>query len=171
MTADTLIRPESPDQPELRALLSALDAYLASRYAPEHNHILDVAALSAPDILFLVARQGGRAVGCGAVRLMAGEPATGSAAYGEIKRMYVDPPCRGQRIAERLLLQLEAELVLRDRSLALLETGRDQTEAVRLYERCGYRPRSTFGGYPDNGLSVFYQKALSAGRDAEAPRP
>jgi putative acetyltransferase len=32
---------------------------------------------------------------------------------------------------------------------------------VRLYERNGYRRRATFGGYPDNGLSVFYEKLLS----------
>ena len=35
-----------------------------------------------------------------------------------------------------------------------------QTEAMRLYEGCGYRARGAFGGYPDNGLSVFYGKAL-----------
>ena len=45
--------------------------------------------------------------------------------------------------------------------LALLETGRNQTEAVRLYERCAYTQRAAFGGYPDNGLSVFYEKHLT----------
>jgi putative acetyltransferase len=42
----------------------------------------------------------------------------------------------------------------------MLETGREQFEAVRLYERCGYIERGAYGGYPDNGLSVFYGKAL-----------
>jgi hypothetical protein len=40
------------------------------------------------------------------------------------------------------------------------ETGAAQTEAVRLYERCGYARRAAFGGYPDNGLSRFYAKVL-----------
>jgi putative acetyltransferase len=31
---------------------------------------------------------------------------------------------------------------------------------VRLYERAGYVQRAAFGGYPDNGLSVFYEKRL-----------
>jgi putative acetyltransferase len=44
----------------------------------------------------------------------------------------------------------------------LLETGRDQIEAVRLYERAGYALRGAFGGYPDNGLSLFYEKPLAA---------
>ena len=34
------IRPERPDQPDVVALLGALDAYLASLYPPEANHIL-----------------------------------------------------------------------------------------------------------------------------------
>jgi len=45
---------------------------------------------------------------------------------------------------------------------ALLETGAAQAAAVRLYERSGYRRRAAFGGYPDNGLSLFFEKALAA---------
>jgi putative acetyltransferase len=160
MPADLSIRRESPDQPEVLALLGALDAYLAGLYAPEHNHILDVQALRADDVDFLVARRDGRAVGCGAARAMPAEPDTGGRAYGEIKRMFVAPQQRGQRIAEQLLQRLEAGLRERGLDQALLETGIDQTEAVRLYQRCGYSRRGAFGGYPDNGLSAFFAKTL-----------
>ena len=152
---------ERPDHPEVRPLLDALDRYLASLYAPQDNHILDLQALLAPDVDFRVAREDGQVVGCGAARRMPGEAATAGAAYGEIKRMYVDPARRGQRIAERLITELERGLAAQGIGLALLETGRDQREAVRLYERCGYRPRGPFGGYPDNGLSVFYGKQIA----------
>lgn len=151
---------ESPSQPEVRALLSELDAYLASLYAPEHNHILDEAALAADDVVFLVARQAGQAVGCGAARAMPAEAATGGQAYGEIKRMLVLPALRGQRIGELILQQLETALRAQGLPQALLETGRDQTAAVRLYQRLGYQACGAFGGYPDNGLSVFYRKPL-----------
>jgi hypothetical protein len=57
---------------------------------------------------------------------------------------------------------LERRLLAAGLSLATLETGRDQHEAIRLYERCGYTRRGPFAGYPDNGLSVFYEKRLSA---------
>lgn len=160
MPEDILIRPERPDQPEVVALLDALDAYLGQLYAPEANHILDVNALLAPGVTFLVARRSGRIVGTGAVRRMPGEPATDGLAYGEIKRMYVVPAERGQRVGERVLARLEALLVAEGFRAAMLETGREQTAAVRLYERCGYRERPPFGGYPDNGLSVFYGKPL-----------
>ncbi len=160
MSDRLVIRRESPDQPDVRAALAALDDYLASLYPPEANHILDVDALLAPEVRFFVARDGDRLVGTGAVRLMPGEPATAGAAYGEVKRMYVDPVRRGERLGARLLGVLEDALRAERRGLALLETGRDQHEAVRLYRRAGYRPRPAFGGYPDNGLSVFYEKAL-----------
>ncbi len=158
---DTLvIRRESPDQTDVRAALGSLDAYLASLYPAEANHILGVQALLEPAVRFFVARAGAELVGTGAVRCMPGEPATGGQAYGEIKRMYVAPAHRGRRVGARLLDALEQELRAERFGLALLETGRDQHEAVRLYERAGYLPRGPFGGYPDNGLSAFYAKAL-----------
>ena len=60
----------------------------------------------------------------------------------------------------RLLAAVEEQLRARRVALATLETGHTQYEAVRLYERAGYTVRGPFGGYPDNGLSVFYEKAL-----------
>jgi len=163
MSPEIDIRRESPDQPEVVRLLDALDRYLAALYPPEANHILDLPSLLTPEVAFLVAREAGasgRVVGTGAVRRMAGEAATGGVAYGEIKRMMVAPGQRGRGIGARLLQALEDVLLEQDVGLALLETGRDQIEAVRLYERCGYQRRSAFGGYPDNGLSAFYGKRL-----------
>lgn len=160
MNAELVIRPERPDQADVLPLLAALDAYLASLYAPEDNHILGVAQLLDDDVHFLVARSGGAAVGCGAVRRMPGEPDTGGQPYGEIKRMFVTPAQRGQRIAEAIVGQLETVLRSQGIQQALLETGRDQAEAVRLYRRAGYAVRGPFGGYPDNGLSLFMAKPL-----------
>jgi putative acetyltransferase len=160
MPAVITIRQERPDQPEVVALLDALDRYLGSLYAPEANHTMDVASLLAPEVCFLVARDGEQAVGTGACRRMAGEPETDHRPYGEIKRMVVDPARRGERIGARILQALEDRLRAEGYTQALLETGRAQTEAVKLYERCGYAERGPFGGYPDNGLSAFYGKRL-----------
>jgi putative acetyltransferase len=155
------IRAESPDQPEVRALLGELDAYLSGLYEPGHNHILDVQALLAQHVYFVVARRAGDAVGCGAVRVMPPEPATDGKPYGEIKRMYVRPDLRGQGVARALLEKLEARLLGRGIHLATLETGDRQPEALRLYERYGYVKRPPFGGYEGNGTSAFYTKHLS----------
>jgi putative acetyltransferase len=148
------VRPERPDHPDVQAMLAALDRYLASLYPPEANHILDARALQAPGVDFLVAEFGGHVIGCGATRRAQG------ADWGEVKRMFVLPAHRGQRIAERLLTALEQRLAAAGAVWARLETGRDQREALRLYERTGYRRRAAFGGYPDNGLSVFMEKRV-----------
>jgi len=153
-----VIRPERADHPQVVALLDQLDVYLHSLYEPEANHILGVQALLAPNITLLAAWQGEQVVGCAAVRRMPADADTEP--YGEIKRMYVLPAQRGARIAERLLQSLEALLVSEGIHRALLETGGEQHAAVRLYERAGYRLRPPFGGYPDNGFSLFYEKRL-----------
>ena len=160
MNARVEIQRERADHPQVAALLDALDRYLGELYEPEANHILSVSALLAPEVSFFVARHGDDIVGTGAVRRMPGEIDTAGQPYGEVKRMYVDPALRGQRIGERLLQTLEGSLRDQGVALSLLETGRDQREAVRLYERCGYTRRGAFGGYPDNGLSLFMSKAL-----------
>ena len=161
MSADVRIEATRADHPQVIALLGALDRYLGELYEPEANHILSIEELLAPEVSFLAAWQGERVVATGAVRCLPGEAETGQRAYGEIKRMYVDPAQRGQRLGSRLVAALEGAIRERGIGLALLETGRDQLEAVRLYERSGYRYRGPFGGYPDNGLSVFMGKDLS----------
>jgi putative acetyltransferase len=155
-----VIAVERPDQPDVQALLGELDAYLAGLYAPQDNHILDVRALLAPEVTFLAARRDGQCVGCGAVRRMPGETETAGHPYAEVKRMYVQPDARGQQVAARLLERLELLARAQGLDRTLLETGRDQHAAVRLYERFGYRRRGPFAGYPDNGLSLFYEKRL-----------
>jgi len=154
------IRQERPDQPDVMDLLDSLDRYLGSLYPPEANHILSVQELLAPEVSFFVARDGSQVVGTGALRRMQGEPATGGVPYGEIKRMFVDPARRGERIGARILALLEQTLRAQGYGLAMLETGPEQSDAVRLYEACGYTRRGTFGLYPDNGLSVYYGKSL-----------
>ncbi len=154
------IRPERPDQPQVVALLGELDAYLAGLYEPEANYILGIQELLAPQVCFMTAWQGDALLGCGAVRTMPGEVATQGESYVEVKRMMVAPAARGQGVAGLLLAALEAAARERFITLALLETGELQAQAVRLYQRCGYVRRAAFGGYPDNGLSLFYAKRL-----------
>jgi putative acetyltransferase len=153
MSDAIVIRPERPDQPEVVALLDALDRYLAALYPPEANHILERAGVAGTRSQLLVARAGTRVVGTGAARRMPAEPATDGQAYGEIKRMYVDPALRGPAAggapAGRRWKTSCAAMATRWRCW---KRGSDQAKAVRLYEPCGYLPRPAFGGYPDNGL-------------------
>jgi putative acetyltransferase len=154
---DVVIARESPRQPEIGRLIDALDAYQAALYPAESNHFLDVESLAAPDVRFLVARVGGRAVGCGALRIHAERDGT---TWGEVKRMFVDPAARGRRLGRRLLDALEAEARAHALRWLRLETGIHQPEALGLYRRAGYAERGPFGEYGPDPLSVFMEKAL-----------
>ena len=145
---------ESVDQPDIIALIDALDAYQGALYPPESNYHLSVAELKASNVLFSVARSDeGIALGCGAVVLLNG--------YGELKRMYVNPAQRGRGIAKNIIAFLEQEARGRGRTILRLETGIHQAEALGLYERAGYVRRGSYGDYPEDPLSVFMEKNLS----------
>lgn len=144
---------ESPDQPEVIALIAELDAYQDGLYPPESRYALDLAALLQPNVRFMVARdERGCALGCGAMVLYEG--------YGELKRMYVQPASRGRGLAKRLLAELEAEALTTGCEWARLETGPYQPDALALYAAAGYERRGPFGGYRDDPLSVFMEKRL-----------
>jgi len=144
---------ETPDQPDVHALIAELDDHLYALYPAANVFALDVAALLHPNVLFAVARDtAGAALGCGAVVV--------TPEYGEIKRMYVRPAARGQGLARRLLLALEAQASALGCTAFVIETGPTLYEALALYERLGYKYRGAFGDYLDDPLSVFMQKVV-----------
>ena len=146
---------EDPRSPEARALVGALDDYLGALYPPDNNYLLDVEALCAPEVSFFVARVGGMALGCGALRLL-------DARSGELKRMFVAPEARGLGIGSAILQAIEQ----RARQLGLaelkLETGTAQPEALGLYRAAGYRPCAAFADYRPSPLNLFLAKPLVA---------
>ena len=151
MTVDIAL--ESPNQPGVIRLLEMSDAYMASLYPAESNHLLDISQLEKPGVWFLVARQGGRIVGCASL-VDAGD---GTA---EIKRMFVDPEARGLKLGRRLMEALEA--VGRDKGVGAirLETGISQPEAIGLYRAFGFEEIPPFGSYKPDPLSLFMEKRL-----------
>ncbi|VWD57045.1 GNAT family N-acetyltransferase [Burkholderia contaminans] len=145
---------ESPDQPDVIALIADLDAYQDTLYPPESRHALDVASLKQSNVLFAVARDSeGKAMGCGAIVL--------NPDFGELKRMYVSPRGRGQGVARKLISVLEARAVDSGCKLLTLETGPNQHEALALYASAGFQRRGPYGDYTDDPLSVFMQKRIA----------
>lgn len=141
---------ESPRQPEIARLMDLSNAYMASLYPAESNHLVDLEALEQPNVSFLVARNDGEIVGCCALV----EAGNGTA---EIKRMFVDPEARGLRIGK---LMMNA-LVERARELELeairLETGISQPEAINLYRKAGFIEVEPFPPYKPDPLSMFME--------------
>jgi putative acetyltransferase len=154
VSADAItIARERPDQPDVVALIAALDALMSSLYPAESNHFLDIAALSDPAVTFLVVRDGNTAIGCGAV---VHDPR----GWGEVKRMYLRPERRGRGIGRRVLGELERAACDGGSSLLRLETGIHNPEALALYRRAGFHERGPFGDYALDPLSVFMEKRV-----------
>ena len=102
----------------------------------------------------LVAYENELPVGCGAIR-----PYT--ARKAEIKRMYVEPKSRGRGIATLMLTGLEQWAVELGYRECVLETGKNQPEAIALYEKSGYRAIPNFGKYKGEPNSVCFAKTIS----------
>ena len=145
------IDPIDFDAPAARELRVEAEGELAERYGSDGD------PASRPDpaevLVFLMATDSdGTPVGAAALC------ASGEAA--EIKRLYVRPHARGRGVGGALLDRLEREAAGRGYGAVRLETGLRQPEAIRLYERRGYRTIDNFGVYADSPLARSYEREL-----------
>ena len=146
-----MILPVSPTTDEARELIRELDAEIAARYPGSPINGIDAANFENGGGYFVVAREAGHAVGCGSFRPIGDRCA-------EIKRMFVKASARRGGIARRILRHLEEEIRRRGFQSIVLETGRDQPEALALYEAEGYFPIPAFLGYVGSPISRCYAK-------------
>lgn len=145
----------SPDDADTRALINRLDAELAAAatHAGE-NHFRLTAGEVTDRGRMIRARLGEQPVGCGALRDI-GDGA------GEIKRMFVDPSCRGSKIGAAILDQLELHARRSGLTQLKLETSAKQQAALHLYEGFGFKPCGRWGEYIDTPeTSLCYAKAV-----------
>ncbi|WP_291380275.1 bifunctional helix-turn-helix transcriptional regulator/GNAT family N-acetyltransferase [Demequina sp.] len=128
-----------------------IDALFDSGYDPAKAIVVGASELTPPHGAFLVARLHGQPVGCGGVKLPAGEPAF-------LKRMWVAPSARGLGVAGLMLDQLEALAVASGAPAVTLDTNSLLTAAGQLYESRGYRQVADFNGEPH--ADRWYRKEL-----------
>lgn len=150
------VAPEPFDSADSRRLIAALDAELGALYPPEQRFGPNFKAeqIEGGRGTFLIARRGGRAVACGAIRLL-------DETTAEVKRMYSEPAVRGMGVGRAVLTGLEA--TARDLGVRrlVLETGVHQHAAIALYQRAGFRRVDCWGEYAAAQTSVCYEKTLS----------
>ncbi len=149
------IAAEPFDSDDARRLIAALDAGLAELYPPEQRFGPNLKAehLDEGRGTFLVAREGGRAVGCGAIRLL-------DATTAEAKRMFVEPDQRGKGVGWAVLASLEAAARQLGVQRLVLETGVYQEAAISLYRRAGFIHIDCWGEYASSPTSVCLAKHL-----------
>ena len=149
----TTIEERPWDDPAGTALRKAQRAELDERYGSD-DHEPGTAPTAADIDLFLVASApDGTPLACGALRRLTETSA-------EIKRMYVVPTSRGSGVATAVLRALEAAAATRGWTTLRLETGTEQPEAIRFYEREGYTEIPLFGPYVGSEISRCYERTL-----------
>lgn len=145
---------EVPDQPDVMALIEASDVYALERYPSEACFGTDLVGLTSPNITFLVARRGGVAEGCGAIKWFTDGTA-------ELKRVFVSEAARGSGLGRRIMARLETLAAERRVKTLYLETGPLNTEAVAMYRRLGYVECGPFADYVANPYSLFMTRKLT----------
>jgi putative acetyltransferase len=146
---------ETPLQDDVRVLIAELNATLLELTPPEFCYHMTVEQMAEADTSVFIARDGGLAVGCGALKRHA-------EGIGEVKRMYTRPSHRGKKIGAAIVAQIEA--IAREEGIGtlVLETGDRHPAAWTVYERAGFSRCGPVLDYPDSTWSVFYQKNLAA---------
>jgi len=147
-----------PLEKDVRALVAKLDAYQLSLYPPESNHLDSAKLLQQDHVRMFAARDDGKIVGCGAVKILG--------AYAELKRMYVIGSHRSRGIAALLLDRLEKESLDCGLTIVRLETGILQDAALNFYRSKGYVDREPYGEYKTDPLSIFMEKSLTGSSES-----
>ncbi len=144
-----IVRTSSENQ-DFIALVAKLDADLAVRDGDDHAFYHQFNNI---DVIkhAIVLSENQEPVGCGAIKEFDSKSM-------EIKRMYTTPKNRGKGFATRILSELEkwTEELFFERYV--LETGKRQPEAIKLYTKNGYNKIANFGPYNGIENSVCFEK-------------
>jgi putative acetyltransferase len=144
-----LIRTDSSNS-DFISLVKFLDAELAERDGADHSFY---AQFNKVDHIkhVVVAYENKTPVACGAIKEF-------DVASMEIKRMYTVTGNRGKGLASLVLNKLEKWAGELGYEKCVLETGKQQTEAIALYEKNGYRVIPNYGQYAGVENSVCFEK-------------
>jgi putative acetyltransferase len=139
--------------PDFCGLVLLLDQYLEKIDGEEHafyNQFNSVQKLHH----VIVAYKNNMPAGCGALKKFSEDTA-------EVKRMYVREEYRGQGIAKQILSELEIWAAALNFSYCILETGKKQPEAIKLYQQSNYITISNYGQYANVENSVCMKKEIN----------
>ena len=146
------IKRTTSDNPDFEKLVLQLDAYLAIVDGEDHafyaqfnksNSLKNVIVLYENEI----------AIGIGAYEEYDSKTV-------EMKRMFTLPEYRGKGIASKILSELELWATEENYSIATLETGFKQIEAISLYQKSEYKIIANYGQYKGVETSICMKKEI-----------
>lgn len=112
----------------------------------EYNRITDLHTV-------VVAYENEQAVACGCFKIFDEKTV-------EIKRMFVEDSQRGKGIASAMLANLETWARELGYEKSVLETGKGQPNAIKLYQKYGYQITANYNDSDDLNISVCLAKTL-----------
>ena len=133
-------------------LVRLLDTDLAIRDGDEHSFYAQYNKVATIKHV-VVAYENDQPVSCGAIKEY--EPGV-----MEVKRMYTLPEYRGKGIASKVLKELELWASELSYNKCILETGKKQPEAIRLYQKAGYTIIENYGQYKNVENSICMTKSI-----------
>ena len=147
--------PEPFDTPDVTALCAAQQEEMRGRYGgvADIGPTREASMFVEPDGVFVVVRDGARAIACGGICRFDDTRA-------ELKRMYVVPEARGQGLGRLVLAELEERARGLGYAGIVLETGDRQPESVGLYVSAGFERMPCYPPYSERELSLCFQKRL-----------
>ncbi len=117
----------SSDSQDFVELVKQLDADLAIRDGEDHSFYVQFNKIDKIKYV-VVAYEHEKPVGCGAMKAYEADTM-------EVKRMFVLPESRNKGIATKILSELEKWAGELAYNKCILETGKQQPEAIRLYKK------------------------------------
>jgi putative acetyltransferase len=138
---------------DFQALVTQLDAELALRDGDDHAFYHQFNGINQLKNAVVAYDDKGRPVACGAFKKR-------SATQVEIKRMFTTNTARKKGRAKLVLSELERWAAELNYAVAVLETGKAQTEALSFYPKNGYSITSNFAPYVGIENSVCFIKEL-----------
>jgi GNAT superfamily N-acetyltransferase len=148
----TIFNRTDSDNPHFQNLVAMLDADLSIRDGDDHafyaryNKVAGIRNV-------IVCYVDDKAIGCGAFKKYDDTKA-------EIKRMFVLAQYRGHGIGLNILNELEMWAAEMNYTECILETGKKQPEAIRLYQKAGYSIIPNYGQYHNAENSICMMKTV-----------
>ncbi len=148
----TTLKRTNSDDLDFQKLVVELDKVLAVLDGDDHSFYAQYNKLNAIKHVVVV-YENEVAIACGAIKEY-------NEHTMEIKRMFVDPLKRGKGLATTVLIELENWAKELGYKKCILETGKKQTDAVRLYEKNNYLLMENYGQYAGVDYSLCFEKNL-----------
>ena len=147
-----VLKRTNSDDKDFQKLVEELDKDLAIRDGEDHSFYAQFNKINAIKYV-VIAYDFDKPVGCGAIKEYSDNTM-------EVKRMFVPLERRGQGIASLVLRELELWTKELNFKNCILETGRKQPEAIKLYIKNNYHIIPNYGQYTNVESSVCFEKNI-----------